>query len=555
MTRRSQQFADLAVLVDALVDETITPEQLRELQRVLEQNPAARTYYVDAIHQHASLSWDLGHLEPDAPELARGASRGTNRWRRVVQFFARPTPLSMTVAALVMGLMITVMAFLGPPVYRQITSPGEWFAETPAYVAVLTSAKQPVWAAGQSGNAVGSRLPPGHKLELVSGVAEVTFHEGAKVVLQGPATFTIQGAAKGNFALGKLVASIPQRAKGFTVSTKHCRIVDLGTEFAAEVKPSGEVEVHVISGEVEVQRLDEPASRAPVRLSGRKALRVAHSGGATTVTSIAYGGERFVSAAPAAAQTPAQIKVFTPDRDTSILASFDLADNNFGHGPYLAVGVLGDKPQRSLLSFDVSPLRGQFTQIEAITLRLFANELQGTGTHDLQVFAIAPANRDWGEGAGDNMGTPTNAGDATWNNKQHAGVSWAGSVGLGTAGADYDPRPLSQRTLAAADVPFGGGTDKVPGWGAAIDFRLAGAPAELTRLVETWLADSAGNSRASAGLLVLDANERALSGNARLMFYQSEFGRGNKLQPQLIVRFTSDAPPTPPQGGPAKAVK
>ena len=52
---------------------------------------------------------------------------------------------------------------------------------------------------------------------------------------------------------GKLTAKVAGRAKGFTVETPSATLVDLGTEFAADVDRDGNGEVHVFRGEVIVQ--------------------------------------------------------------------------------------------------------------------------------------------------------------------------------------------------------------------------------------------------------------------------------------------------------------
>ena len=63
------------------------------------------------------------------------------------------------------------------------------------------------------------------------------------------------------------------RAKGFTVETPSATLVDLGTEFGADVDRSGNGEVHVFRGEVIVHPRSLTDSR-PLRLSEAQATRV-----------------------------------------------------------------------------------------------------------------------------------------------------------------------------------------------------------------------------------------------------------------------------------------
>ena len=54
---------------------------------------------------------------------------------------------------------------------------------------------------------------------------------------------------------GKMTAEIIKpEARGFQVETPKGSVVDLGTEFAVDVTPSEDVQVHVFKGEVLVQR-------------------------------------------------------------------------------------------------------------------------------------------------------------------------------------------------------------------------------------------------------------------------------------------------------------
>ena len=95
---------------------------------------------------------------------------------------------------------------------------------------------------------------------LVAGLAEITFHSGAKLVLTGPTQFSIRSASETNLSVGKLTAKVPHSALGFTVSTPSGNVVDLGTEFGVEVTPDKNLDVQVFVGEVKV---NAAAGKAP----------------------------------------------------------------------------------------------------------------------------------------------------------------------------------------------------------------------------------------------------------------------------------------------------
>ena len=132
-----------------------------------------------------------------------------------------------------------------------------------------------LWIAG-TGNAVNEELPPGvavieslvGELELdesnrhegdsvgpgileLDGYVSLEFYKGARLTVAGPAKLELVDPQRVICHFGKIRANVPAVARGFTVVTAESEIVDLGTEFAMEVGPTGQTEVHVFDGEVE----------------------------------------------------------------------------------------------------------------------------------------------------------------------------------------------------------------------------------------------------------------------------------------------------------------
>ena len=89
----------------------------------------------------------------------------------------------------------------------------------------------------------------GRKYELASGLMEITYDTGAKVILQGPVTYEVESATGGYLSVGKLTARVEnakqqpaiskfpnlQISKLFVVRTPTAIVTDLGTEFGVEV--------------------------------------------------------------------------------------------------------------------------------------------------------------------------------------------------------------------------------------------------------------------------------------------------------------------------------
>jgi hypothetical protein len=110
------------------------------------------------------------------------------------------------------------------------------------------------WADESTATVNGARVPLGRKYDLASGLMEITYDTGAKVILQGPVTYGIESANGGYMSMGKLTGKVEvEKAKGFVVRTPTALVTDLGTEFGVEVDTAGYTTSHVFRGQVNVQ--------------------------------------------------------------------------------------------------------------------------------------------------------------------------------------------------------------------------------------------------------------------------------------------------------------
>ena len=163
----------------------------------------------------------------------------------------------------------------------------------------------------------------GDNFALASGLMEITYDTGAKVILQGPVTYEVESNG-GYLAVGKLTGKLEKKvASGqwpvasrseipspqslapspssnpqslipnpFVVRTPTATVVDLGTEFGVEVSRDGSLEVHVLAGEV---NLAIRGGSTPMRLtadSDHSAARVASE--VTDPVNVRVAPERFV---------------------------------------------------------------------------------------------------------------------------------------------------------------------------------------------------------------------------------------------------------------------
>ncbi len=155
--------------------------------------------------------------------------------------------------ALGAGTRAWVLAFsmvsLAAGIFYWAKSPATHGATSNA-VAMLARTVDAVWAPGTVAPREGSALPPGW-LRLKSGMAQVVFYSGARLVMEGPVELNLVSPSEAVCPTGRLLAEVPQPARGFRLKTDQFKVVDLGTAFGINATHK-RTEVHVFKGEVEV---------------------------------------------------------------------------------------------------------------------------------------------------------------------------------------------------------------------------------------------------------------------------------------------------------------
>lgn len=119
-------------------------------------------------------------------------------------------------------------------------------------VATITDSIDAKFASNTITYSTGLRLATNSEPIVMSGgFVELLFDNEAKVVIEGPAEFSINqnGIALKN---GRLYSSVTEKSHGFTIDCPYNSYVDLGTEFGVAVDDRGSSELHVIKGQVEL---------------------------------------------------------------------------------------------------------------------------------------------------------------------------------------------------------------------------------------------------------------------------------------------------------------
>jgi hypothetical protein len=224
-------------------------EPMRALNELLRADPAARDEYILRVELHSRLASDPDLFASTAADAASPFSSDRTFTERT-KVIPLPTSLSRpsrrAVWAVAMAACLTLIVVLAGTLWRK--HPGTPETSRTA-IASLSGAANARWAQGAESHSLGAALEPGW-LRLKSGLVQVVFYSGARLVIQGPAEVRLVSRHEAYCQAGLVSAEVPPQARGFCLSTPQMTVVDLGTAFGVTVKPVG-AEVHVFKGEVE----------------------------------------------------------------------------------------------------------------------------------------------------------------------------------------------------------------------------------------------------------------------------------------------------------------
>jgi ferric-dicitrate binding protein FerR (iron transport regulator) len=236
----SRDFDDA---VAAVCHGTVSDEQARALNDLLRRDPAARDEYILRVELHARLA-----SEPDL--FAAGQGRMASQ-EKILPLVPPPPPAGRRKRAWLIALAACVTFLAVGWRLLQVLDSGKRKGTTSQAVAMLGRVVDAEWEPGSTPPHPGAALEPG-SLRLKSGLAQIVFYSGARVVIEGPAELQLISPSEVSCPAGRLTADVPPQAHGFRVNTPQMKVTDLGTAFGLDVKPR-RTELHVFKGIVEFQ--------------------------------------------------------------------------------------------------------------------------------------------------------------------------------------------------------------------------------------------------------------------------------------------------------------
>jgi hypothetical protein len=250
MSLTDEETLELHELLDGLVENNLSAAKKARLEQWIFESDEVKRRYVYFMDMSSSLVHFADERISDETIETKGLSVG----EKIVRFVR---PVALIAALLVAGFYLP-RTFVDNEKEAEIIASGSetsTSADAPEEVivdsvAVLTKTVGVEWSDdAEIKPELGNTLEPGW-LKLEKGLAQIEFLQGSTVVLEGPVEFEIINPNGGELSFGKLRASVPQVATGFSIEVPNGKIIDLGTEFGLHVHKGGSTEVFVYKGRV-----------------------------------------------------------------------------------------------------------------------------------------------------------------------------------------------------------------------------------------------------------------------------------------------------------------
>ena len=272
--RLRNQIGELAA---AVFDGSIDQPQFDRLKALLEDQPEAQKIYAELVGLHVGLQ-DVCGVQPlgdcfgygslnlsDADEIDKstdstispnltdldskddpfGIGDTTTRWIGPLSFPRGFYKIAMPGVVVVLLLVVAIN-------FGWLRS----WNDDRAIARVIRQSIDTHWSNTNGKKVANPNIESLDWCELNRGMVQIEFRKGATALVEGPAQFRVLNENSLQMKSGKISASVPDPAHGFTVLAPNVKVVDLGTEFGVDASRLDETSVQVTSGRVAVTTFD-----------------------------------------------------------------------------------------------------------------------------------------------------------------------------------------------------------------------------------------------------------------------------------------------------------
>lgn len=270
-------------LLNGLLNGTLTADEQEQLDELIRTDSTARDRYMATMVVEAELHSlhagtpvadlavaDLAVVNPTVAEPAVAVAANHAQTRRSQagkrwQSYAALAASLIGVAALSSYATHAALrtysdaALAGQAAEAHRTESHATETEEPAVqqlIGRITATRNCRWHTPTDAMGFGAKLYAGRQLNLDAGIAEITFENGAKVLIEGPATLDLKSQSQAMLKAGQLSATVPQQTTDFWLSTPQIgvgdsRAMSQAAEFGLVANAATGGEVHVFRGVVQ----------------------------------------------------------------------------------------------------------------------------------------------------------------------------------------------------------------------------------------------------------------------------------------------------------------
>lgn len=301
----NNRYQLLSKLIQGLLTGELPDDDFDLLSRMLSENPKNLEYYMEYATLWAMLDENSGlENSDDLPEFNMAIMKALAEEERTaeaivmtemdksqeliqkverkkIEYKLRRGSLFTIAASIAAVLLIVLFIRFAPPAKG-------------VKVAVLSDCMNAIWADVDYKMEKGTPLVTSQdSLSLREGYTELLFDNHTRVIIEGPAEFKILAEDRIGLNYGKVYATVPKEAIGFSVYTQNAKVIDMGTEFGVEAEADGDTQLHVLKGKTMLLAGDK-ANKSSMEVSRGAAKNV--SGDTNAVTDIPCNESSFVRA-------------------------------------------------------------------------------------------------------------------------------------------------------------------------------------------------------------------------------------------------------------------
>jgi len=297
----------LFLLLEGGLDE----DGMQSIKTWLSSSPEAKKYYCEFINDYAAMKYHVNSMIDTDEEASSIASElDAEIWSSLAEYEKvapvievnrkQPPPQRELIQKVVyppretrpinkfsiIFLALNVAAILFLVFFLKFTPPQKTIE-----VATVSDSINAKWDDANASMRRGTRLiTMGNKMLLREGLAELTFDNHTKAVIEAPAEFQILADDRIGMMYGKIYTTVPPNAVGFSVYTPNAKVIDMGTEFGVQVDFNGNTQLSVQKGKIMLLAGDVSTNKDEVLAGVAKRI----SGTTGEISDIEFRSDYFV---------------------------------------------------------------------------------------------------------------------------------------------------------------------------------------------------------------------------------------------------------------------